>query len=101
MNGDLGQNELYLAIAILVSFAICWSVPWLALRQREDALRRLVDKGNLLRLMAVAFVVGAALCLAVVDRLSPEVSTLLAGVAGYVLGGTQRSQSEGSRQSTA
>ena len=94
MNGDLGQNELYLAVAILISFAVCWSVPWIALRQREDALRRLVDKGNLLRLMTVAFVIGAALCLAVINRLSPEVSTLLAGVAGYVLGGIQKSPTE-------
>ena len=95
MNRDLGQNELYLAMVILITFTVCWSVPWIALRQREDVLRRLFDRGNLLRLMAVAFVCGAALCLAVINRLSAEVSTLLSGVAGYVLGGIQRSTDGG------
>src|SRR5262245_50950724 len=88
--GPMSDNELYLAIALIIGFAICWSIAWVSLRGKDDAMKLLFGEGNLLRMMGIVFIVASVAYLAVVGKLSSEAATLFSGIAGYVLGGIGR-----------
>ena len=87
MEQGIGQYELNLALALIGCFAICWSVMFLSIRRNEDALKELMGKGNLLRMITVLFVVLSLGFLALTSNLTGEAATVFSGVAGYVLGG--------------
>ena len=90
----LSEYELYLAIVVVVAFTICWGIAWKTLNGKDDALRIVFGEGHLLRMMTVVLIIVAAAYLALVGKLSSEVATLFAGVAGYVLGGITKSSKE-------
>lgn len=92
-----GPNELYLAFAFIAGFTICWSVLWFALRNKTQVLEALFANGNLLRMMAIIFVVVTVLALSVTRTTTPEAIAVLSGIAGYVLGGVQRTRTGAER----
>jgi hypothetical protein len=98
MEQTLGNNELYLALSLIVGFCVCWAAMFFALKGKNDVLKVLFDQGNLLRMIAVVFVVAAVAYLSMSRKLTPEASTLFSGIAGYVLGGISRSSSSGTIQ---
>jgi len=84
----LGTNELYLVVALIGCFALCWGILFLSLRGRDEIMKVLLSEGNLLRMIAVGFIIASVGTLCLVGKLSGEVaSAILSGVAGYVLGG--------------
>jgi len=90
MEPFLSINELYLGLALIVGFCVCWTAMFVALKGKDNILKIIFDRGNMLRMMAVIFVVIAAGYLAVLEKLSAEAATLFSGIAGYVLGGISR-----------
>ena len=77
---------LYLMSAIIVGLLIAWLGLMYFVSRHKDALNTLFSDGNLLRMVTVVFIIAAASCLALIDKLSSELATLFSGVAGYVLG---------------
>ena len=71
------------------AISITWVVvPWIfASRDKLDDLVELVRHGAVMRFVTVTYIVIVAVTLAIVDRLEGDkVATLLASIAGYVLG---------------
>lgn len=86
----MNSNELVLALGLVVGFAICWSVMFFALSGKTEILRIVFDGGNLLRMIAVVFVVVSVAYLSLVGQLTAEAAAIFSGIAGYVLGGITR-----------
>jgi len=79
------------------AISVTWVlVPWIfAKRDRLDDLVDLLRHGAVMRFVTVTYIVIVAVTLAIVDRLDGDkVSTLLASIAGYVLGQATSSKSE-------
>lgn len=90
---NLGNTELYIILALISCFAICWSVTFIVLKGKDEILKVLLAEGNLLRMIAVVFIVGSVATLALVGKLSGDVTTaIFSGIAGYVLGGISKKQ---------
>lgn len=77
---------LSLSVAIIVGLVIAWIALFYSLRSQPKILLALFADGLFLRMLTVVFIICAATGLAVADHLSAEVSAILAGIAGYVLG---------------
>jgi hypothetical protein len=79
------------------TIAVTWTlIPWIFARQNQlDDLIDILKKGTLMRFVTVTYIVIVVVTLAIIDRLDGDkVSTLLASIAGYVLGQTTRSNDE-------
>jgi hypothetical protein len=79
------------------AISITWVlVPWIfASRDKLDDLVDLLRHGSVMRFVTVTYIVIVAVTLAIVDRLDGDkVSTLLASIAGYVLGQATTSRRE-------
>ena len=74
---------------MIIGLVICWCTIFFGLRSQPKILTTLFLSGLFLRLMTVIFILCATVGLALCDRLSSEVSTILAGIAGYVLGNSR------------
>lgn len=90
MESDLSKLELYLASILAGTFCLCWGTVWISLRSQPEVLSTLIERGYLLRIVVVVFVVITSGFLALVGALTTEVSTMMAGIAGYVLGGISK-----------
>lgn len=85
------NQELWLAIGLMTSYVLCWFILWFFLRKRKKLLGLLFEKGNLLRMVTVIFIVLAVLYLTILGKMPSEASAaILAGIAGHVLGSTRR-----------
>ena len=94
MTESLGTSELYLGLALIIGFTVCWGTMFLAIRNKETVLTSMIDSGNLLRMTAVIFVVVSLGYLALIGKLSAEAAAIFSGIGGYVLGGVSRQRSE-------
>ena len=81
------QEFVYLCTAFIVGLVISWIAVFVCLRNQPKTLLALFADGLIIRILTVVFIVCCAFGLALVGRLSAEVSTILAGISGYVLGG--------------
>ena len=80
---------MWMFIGGIGAISITWVlVPWIfASRDKLDDLVDLLREGAVMRFVTVTYIVIVAVTLAIVDRLDGDkVSTLLASIAGYVLG---------------
>jgi hypothetical protein len=68
-------------LALLIIFVSLW---------RSGQMATFIRDRNMLRALTVIVIVLAASTLAFVGRLTSEICTLFAGIAGYILGGTSR-----------
>ncbi len=77
----------YISISVIIGLAFSWVGLFFFLRKQPEVLRSLFGEGIFLRMITVVFIITSASMLALADKLSSEVSTILAGIAGFVLGG--------------
>ena len=83
----LGPEQfVHLCIAFIIGLVVSWIAVFVCLRNQPKALVALFAGGLFLRILTVLFIVCGAFGLALAGRLSAEVSTILAGICGYVLG---------------
>jgi hypothetical protein len=87
---------LSLSIAMIIGITVAWTAVFLSLRSQPRVLLALFADGLFLRMLTVVFIICAASALAMIDQLSAEVTAILAGIAGYVLG-SARTQRYGDR----
>src|SRR6266853_544445 len=80
------EQFVCLCIAFIIGLVLSWIAVFICLRNQPKALVALFAGGLFLRILTVLFIVCCAFGLALAGRLSAEVSTILAGIAGYVLG---------------
>jgi hypothetical protein len=88
---------LYMFAGGIGAISITWVlVPWIfASRDKLDDLVDLLRHGAVMRFVTVTYIVIVAVTLAIVDRLDGDkVATLLASIAGYVLGQATSSKRE-------
>jgi hypothetical protein len=71
-----------------------WTVFLIVLRNQTEILRGVFEGGFVLRMVTICFIVGSASILAAGKVATPEVFTILSGIAGFVLGGIHKSQVE-------
>jgi hypothetical protein len=68
---------------------------WRAGAEAIKPIAQLVDRGDLVRMLAVIFIVSAATGLVVIGKIDGNsCATILSGVAGYVLGSGARRQGQ-------
>jgi hypothetical protein len=79
----------------------CWVVLLLVLRNSPEVIKSLFTESYFLRLLTVGFIVIATTLLGLVGKLTPELSTIFAGIAGFVLGGVEKKPSGKSLLGTA
>ncbi len=90
---QLTSSEItWVAFAAFIGFTICWVAMFVSLRKEPKMLRLLVSDGILLRVVTVVFVLFSVCVLAITEKLTPDVTAIMAGIAGYVLGGVGRAQ---------
>ena len=89
-----GDQFVWLASACIAGLVAAWLGLFLALRNHPGVLDRLFSEGFFLRMITVVFIVIAASILSAVDKLTSDLSTILAAVAGFVLGSAGRQQNE-------
>lgn len=83
----MDHPQLWVIIALIAGFTICWCFFWWIARDQIQVLQTLMHEGNLIRILTVIFILVAVSYLSWVEKLTPEATTLFSGVAGYVLGG--------------
>lgn len=93
------KTAFWMYVIGIAAVGIAWTVVPLAfiIRGQTDTLVDVLKQGTALRYITVTYIVLIVVTLALVGKLdSKDVSTLLAGIAGYVLGqsGRQREGSE-------
>jgi hypothetical protein len=71
-----------------------WAVFLVVLRGHPEILRTVFVGGFVLRMVTICFIVGSASILAAGKVATPEVFTILSGIAGFVLGGIHKTGSE-------
>jgi len=86
------QEFLWIIIAEISGVCVAWIALFWALRGQGTVLTKLFSEGFFLRMITVVFIVCAAGTLALGGRLSAELATILAGIAGFVLGGVDKKQ---------
>ena len=89
---------LYMFLGGIGAISVTWVlVPWIfARRDKLDDLIDLLRHGAVMRFVTVTYIVIVAVTLAIVDRLDGDkVATLLASIAGYVLGQATSSKEKG------
>jgi len=88
MNADL----IALAIVVgapLLTAAICWVSLMMTMRDTTGELKHWLTPDNLIKGIAIIFVIVAVLALGVLRLLDGSViATILSGVIGYTLGST-------------
>lgn len=87
------QYFVIICIALIAAITIGWASIFFFLRKQDAVLKSLLTEGLILRLLTVVFIIAGAGMLALADKLTGEVATILSGVAGYVLGGTKKGKS--------
>ena len=83
---------LYLMYACIAGLCIGWVSLFVSVRKQPEVLSKLFTQGYFLRMITVALIVVCVGVLVVVDKLNSEASTILAGIAGFVLGGMRNSK---------
>ena len=79
---------LIVTSGVILGFLMAWLGLMHYASKHKAAMLSLFEEGNLLRMVTVGFIIAAVSLLAVIDKLSAEVvSVILSGIAGYVLGG--------------
>ena len=70
-----------------------------AVKEKKEILGIIFDERNLLRMIAVVFIVVAVAYLTATKRLaSSESATIFSGIAGYVLGGISKKSSMNTKE---
>lgn len=88
----------------IVSIAAAWiAVPMIFARNGQlPALIDLLKRGAVMRFVTVTYIVIVTVTLALIDRLDGDkVATLLASIAGYVLGSVTSAREERTEESAA
>ena len=95
---NLTGGEFLWFVGICASGLVIVAVTlFVSIRNQPAVLEQLFSEGFFLRMITVVFIVAAASILAVAGKLTSELSTILAAVAGFVLGdakGKSRTQSK-------
>lgn len=87
---QLSSKEfLQLCFAVIGGLTIGWGVFIFLLSKKTEEFKSLFSDGLMLRMLAVIFIITATALLGIAEKLSAEASAILAGVAGYVLGGVR------------
>ena len=79
-------------IGIIATAVVLWKATAAAGNLEPAIVSRLIGDGNALRLLTVLLVISAATFLGLSHKLDESLATLLAGIAGFVLGGMRRSE---------
>jgi len=88
------REFLYLCTAVIIGIVIAWSITFVSLRNQPNVLTALLSDGLFLRLVTVVFIVCGAFGLAIMGKFSGEVTSIFSAVAGFVLGGVQKSKNK-------
>jgi hypothetical protein len=84
---DLTGEQFVLFVAICASGLVIVAVALFAsIRNQPAIIERMFSEGFFLRMVTVVFIVSAASILALAGKLTSDLSTILAAVAGFVLG---------------
>lgn len=91
---ELPSSEAFwLIVAVTFMMAAAYVATIVVASRTEGILKEAVVRGALLQLGTVSCIVLTVACLGLVEKLeSSEVSTVLAGIAGYVLGALKVSE---------
>lgn len=80
---------------ICIAFIVVGSIAfWRTQKGAAKSFGLLFQRGNFLRIGTVVMVVVATIFLAIAEKLSEGAVAVLSGVAGYVLGGLDRSKED-------
>lgn len=86
-----GQQYLYLWLSVIVGSVVAWGMAFLCMRSKPEVIGAIFTEGGYgLRILTVFFILIAGTMLAMGGKLSSEIAVILAGIAGYVLGGIQK-----------
>ena len=92
------EQFMYLAIVVTGGITVAWITLCVCFRSQPNVFLALFADALFLRTLTVVFIIIAALLLALTNHLSVEVTAILAGIAGYVLG-SARAERHGNRTS--
>ncbi|MDJ0572728.1 MAG: hypothetical protein QNJ53_27320 [Pleurocapsa sp. MO_192.B19] len=85
------SSDIVLGLAIIVAFCFCWAVLMFTISKQESVIENFFLKGIVLRLLSVIFITVISGYLVTIDRLPTELlASLYSGIAGYVLGGIEK-----------
>lgn len=81
-------KELTLVMGIpFFTVALCWIALMITMRKTTGELKHWLTPDNVIKGVAVVFIVNAVMALAVLGKLNSEViGTILSGIIGYTLG---------------
>jgi hypothetical protein len=84
---NLTGEQFILFVAICSSGLVIVAVAlFFSIRNQPAIIEQMFSEGFFLRMVTVVFIVSAASILALADKLTSDLSTILAAVAGFVLG---------------
>jgi len=90
MNGELTALAIVVGTPLLAA-VICWVSLMITMRETTGELKHWLTPDNLIKGIAIIFVIVAVLALGVLKILDGNViATILSGVIGYTLGTTFR-----------
>jgi len=72
-----------------IGIVLAWGVVFYSLRSDKQLAEALFADGLSLKILTVVFIVCAVFDLALVGKLTGEISTIFSGIVGYVLGSTK------------
>lgn len=90
----LAKIVLWMTITLTAGMTIGSIFAYLKGKDTADAFARLVERGEVLRIVTVMAIVISTTLLGLINTLdAPAISAILGGIAGYVLGGMRRTNS--------
>jgi hypothetical protein len=81
------QQLVHIITIIGILFFFTWGITFFFLRKNPDVLKILFSHGLILRILTVILVIVTTAILALINKLTSEVTAILGGIVGYVLGG--------------
>lgn len=85
---DNQTQQLLIVLGIpFITLIVCWGILMLAMRKTTGELKHWLTPENVIKGIAIIFVVTSVLALAVLRILNGDViATILSGIIGYTLG---------------
>jgi len=83
---------------VVAALAVMGGIAFYKGKDTAEAFTTLIQRANIIQMLAVVMIIMAAVGLRLLDKITPEaVVSILSGIAGYVLGGVARTGQDAQR----
>ncbi len=85
----ISPNLFWMVLCTMLGLVVAWGIFFLCMKPDTKGMVAIIQEGMLLRMLTVVFIICSTATLVTIDKFTAEVSTVYAGIAGFVLGGVQ------------